>query len=110
MHVHTEAVRRVAFHPSYPLFASCSDDRTVQVYHGTVYADLLQNPLIVPLITLRGHSRVKEEQPPEDEPVDSLVGLGGTGSGIVDIAFHPVQPWLFSAGADGIILLHTDCL
>ena len=46
----------VAFHRSYPLFASCSDDCTAYVFHGMVYSDLNQNPLIVPLEILRGHA------------------------------------------------------
>ena len=46
---HSYALRGVAFHRTYPLFASSSDDATVHVFHGTVYADLLSNPLIVPV-------------------------------------------------------------
>ncbi|XP_026582178.1 ribosome biogenesis protein BOP1-like, partial [Pseudonaja textilis] len=45
---HKAALRAVAFHPSYPLFASGSDDGSVIVCHGMVYSDLLQNPLLVP--------------------------------------------------------------
>lgn len=45
---HSYAVRGAAFHRSYPLFASSSDDGTVHVFHGRVYADLMTNPLIVP--------------------------------------------------------------
>jgi len=41
---------------SYPLFASCSDDGTAYVFHRTVYSDLNQNPLVVPLEILRGHA------------------------------------------------------
>lgn len=26
-------------------------------------------------------------------------------SGVLDCAFHPTQPWLFTAGADGDVLL-----
>jgi ribosome biogenesis protein ERB1 len=50
---HTSALRGVAFHRTYPLFASCSDDATVHVFHGMVYSDLLTNPLIVPVKILR---------------------------------------------------------
>eukprot|EP00042_Codosiga_hollandica_P049369 m.572731 g.572731 ORF g.572731 m.572731 type:complete len:94 (+) comp57868_c0_seq9:2009-2290(+) len=46
---HQKALRKVAFHSSYPLFASCSDDATVHIFHGMVYNDFLQNPLIVPV-------------------------------------------------------------
>lgn len=52
---HTYAVRGAAFHNSYPLFASSSDDGTAHVFHGRVYADLMTNPLIVPVKILRGH-------------------------------------------------------
>lgn len=31
------AVRAAAFHRSYPLFASASDDGSVHVFHGMVY-------------------------------------------------------------------------
>lgn len=34
---HKAALRAVAFHPHYPLFASGSDDGTVIVCHGMVY-------------------------------------------------------------------------
>jgi ribosome biogenesis protein ERB1 len=26
-------------------------------------------------------------------------------SGVLDCAFHPTQPWLFTAGADGDVML-----
>jgi hypothetical protein len=45
---HGAALRGVAFHPAYPLFASSADDATAHVFHGRVYADLMTNPLIVP--------------------------------------------------------------
>ncbi|KAL6000958.1 Ribosome biogenesis protein 1 [Asimina triloba] len=52
---HSKDIMNVAFHRSYPLFASCSEDCTAYVFHGMVYSDLNQNPLIVPLEILRGH-------------------------------------------------------
>ena len=55
---HPKDITRVAFHRSYPLFASSSDDCTAYVFHGMVYSDLNQNPLIVPLEILRGHASV----------------------------------------------------
>uniref|UniRef100_A0A8C5SVC6 Ribosome biogenesis protein BOP1 n=2 Tax=Laticauda laticaudata TaxID=8630 RepID=A0A8C5SVC6_LATLA len=85
---HKAALRSVAFHPSYPLFASGSDDGSVIVCHGMVYSDLLQNPLLVPVKVLRGHA-----------PAHDL--------GVLDVLFHPTQPWLFSAGADSTIRLFT---
>lgn len=85
---HAKAVRQVSYHKRYPLFASSSDDGTIQIFYGMVYNDLLQNPLIVPVKILRGH-----------ELVDGL--------GVLDIEFHPTQPWLFSSGADGSLRLWT---
>eukprot|EP00899_Mesostigma_viride_P002463 jgi/Mesvir1/12217/Mv00445-RA.1 len=76
----------VAYHRSFPLFASCSDDGTAHVFHGMVYADLLQNALMVPLKILRGHAVVSHE-------------------GVMDCVFHPNQPWLFTAGADQTVRL-----
>lgn len=83
---HPKDITNVAFHRSYPLFASCSDDCTAYVFHGMVYSDLNQNPLIVPLEILRGHATTN-------------------GRGVMDCKFHPRQPWLFTAGADSVIKL-----
>lgn len=55
MRYHDRAVRKVVYHQKYPLFASCSDDCSIHVFHGNVYNDLMQNALIVPLKVLRGH-------------------------------------------------------
>jgi len=54
---HSNAVRDVQYHKRYPLFASCGDDNNITVSHGMVYNDLLQNPLIVPVKRLCGHTR-----------------------------------------------------
>jgi ribosome biogenesis protein ERB1 len=74
---------------SYPLFASSSDDATVHVFHGMVYSDLMTNPLIVPVKILRGHRTVKHQ-------------------GVLDVVFHPTQPWIFTAGGDGEVCLFVD--
>ncbi|XP_020247303.1 ribosome biogenesis protein BOP1 homolog isoform X2 [Asparagus officinalis] len=84
---HPKDITNVAFHRSYPLFASCSDDCTAYVFHGMVYSDLNQDPLIVPLEILRGHT-------------------SSNGRGVLDCKFHPRQPWLFTAGADSVIKLY----
>ena len=34
---HKKAIRQVAYHPKYPLFASASDDGSTIVTHGMVY-------------------------------------------------------------------------
>eukprot|EP01129_Flabellula_baltica_P016196 TRINITY_DN8517_c0_g1_i1.p1 TRINITY_DN8517_c0_g1~~TRINITY_DN8517_c0_g1_i1.p1 ORF type:complete len:685 (-),score=187.72 TRINITY_DN8517_c0_g1_i1:35-2089(-) len=84
---HKESIRKSVFHKRYPLFASCSDDGTTHIFHGMVYNDYLKNAFIVPLKILRGH-----------EVVGDL--------GVLDIVFHPTQPWIFSAGADKTIRLY----
>uniref|UniRef100_A0A1Q3EYN9 Ribosome biogenesis protein BOP1 homolog n=1 Tax=Culex tarsalis TaxID=7177 RepID=A0A1Q3EYN9_CULTA len=86
--LHFSAIRNVAFHQRYPLFASASDDRSVIVSHGMVYNDLMQNALIVPLRRLENHERVND-------------------FGAFDVVFHPTQPWLFSSGADNTVRLYT---
>ena len=78
------AVSALAFHPRRPLFAACCDDATVHVYHGMVYADLMSNPTVLPLKVFR-----------------RVHALQRTGEGVVGTDFHPRQPWLFTAGADG---------
>ena len=85
---HTNAVRAVEFHKRYPLFASAGDDRNITVSHGMVYSDLLQNPLIVPVKKLAGHTAYDD-------------------FGVMSLQWHPFQPWLFSAGADSYIKLWT---
>ncbi|KAL5725175.1 Ribosome biogenesis protein 1 [Ranunculus cassubicifolius] len=87
LNCHSKDVTNVAFHRSYPLFASCSDDSSAYVFHGMVYSDLNENPLIVPLEILRGHKSTN-------------------GRGVMDCVFHPRQPWLFTAGADSVIKLY----
>jgi len=42
MKYHDKAIRSVRYHPGkYPLFASCSDDGSVNIFYGLVYNDLL---------------------------------------------------------------------
>jgi len=82
---HTEAVRQVAYHRRYPLFASAADDCLVHVFHGMVYNDF-QNPLLVPVKILRGHTQKND-------------------LGILDLKWHPIQPWLATAGADHTLRL-----
>ncbi|CAD6261996.1 unnamed protein product [Miscanthus lutarioriparius] len=87
--IHSKDITSVIFHRKYPLFASSSEDCTAYVCHGMVYSDLNQNPLIVPLEILRGHS-------------------SSDGRGVLDCKFHPKQPWLFTAGADSVIRLYCN--
>ncbi|XP_037090870.1 ribosome biogenesis protein bop1-like isoform X2 [Pollicipes pollicipes] len=83
---HGQAVRQVAFHKRYPLMASCGDDGKIMVYHAKVFNDLMKNALVLPVKVLKGHSLY-----------DDL--------GVLDVAFHPEQPWALSAGADGTVRL-----
>ncbi|KAE8234418.1 hypothetical protein CF326_g545 [Tilletia indica] len=95
---HARAVRAVSFHPragrTFPLFASVGDDGQAQIFHASVSnggADEFEvgkEPLIVPLKVLRGHE-VRN------------------GLGVLDAKWHPNQPWLFTAGADGTARLWT---
>ncbi|CDK24735.1 unnamed protein product [Kuraishia capsulata CBS 1993] len=86
---HDRAVRAVAFHKGgLPLFCSASDDGSIHVFHGTVYDDLMTNPLLVPLKKLTGH-----------KVINSL--------GVLSVCWHPREAWLFSAGADGTARLWT---
>ena len=86
---HSKAIRAVRFHPGgRPLFADASDDGTIQVYHGSVGGDMMSNATIVPVKLLRGHS---------------VTG----GLGVLDLDWHPKEPWLVSAGSDGTCKMWT---
>jgi len=69
---HDKAIRQVNFSKKYPLFASCSDDGSVNVFYGLVFNDLLQNALIVPVKILKAHEPNK-----------------ASGLGAMDCKFHP---------------------
>lgn len=90
MRNHSHAVRSAKFHPRLPLFASCADDGSAHVFHGAVYDDLNKNALIVPLKKLERYHEV----------TNSL--------GVLDIAWHPRLPWLFTSGADGQLHMFSD--
>ena len=81
---HSKAIRAVEFHPSLPLFADASDDGSLQIFHGKVVGDSLENATVVPLKVLRGHKVVKE-------------------LGVLDVKWHPRETWAVSAGADGSV-------
>lgn len=48
----------------------------------------MQNPLIVPLKKLQSHKALEE-------------------FGVFNLIWHPMQPWIFSCGADATIRLFT---
>ncbi|KAH9844622.1 Ribosome biogenesis protein ERB1 [Teratosphaeria destructans] len=92
---HSKAIRDVAFHPTLPLFADASDDGTLQIFHGKVVGDSLENATVVPLKVLGdssgkgkggGHRVVKE-------------------LGVLAVQWHPREAWCVSAGADGTVRL-----
>lgn len=86
---HRKAIRAVKFHQGgLPLFADASDDGSLQIFHGKVVADLMENATIVPLKVLKGHVVKKE-------------------LGVLDLDWHPREPWCVSAGADGTCRLWT---
>ncbi|CAH0625188.1 unnamed protein product [Chrysodeixis includens] len=88
LRLHGGAVRSVAFHRRYPLFASAGDDTNIVVSHGMVYNDLLQNPLLVPLKQLRAGPR-------------------GAELCVLELRWHPAQPWLLAACADSTLRLYA---
>lgn len=80
---HPKAIRAVKFHHGgLPLFADASDDGSLQIFHGKVVGDLMENATIVPLKVLRGHQVINQ-------------------LGVLDLDWHPREPWCVSAGADG---------
>ena len=83
---HDQALRAAAYAPRYPLFATAADDGRVQVFHARVSDDVAADPLIVPVKVLDAHA-VRN------------------GRGALTCAFHPTQPWLFTGGADGRVVL-----
>ncbi|SZF00215.1 unnamed protein product [Blumeria hordei] len=83
MRFHTKAIRAVKYHKGgFPLFADASDDGSLQIFHGKVVSDLMENATIVPVKVLRGHK------------VSNALG-------VMDIDWHHKEPWCVSAGADG---------
>ena len=91
---HERAVRAVCYHKRYPLFASCSDDGSLHIFHGTVYKDLERNPMLVPLKVLKGHHGGNIE--------------GDKNKSVLTLEWHNRQPWIFSGGSDGVINLYQD--
>ncbi|ETN69112.1 BOP1NT domain protein [Necator americanus] len=85
---HKSAIRGVAYHKRYPLLATVSDDGTAMVYYARIHVDLLKDNEIYPVKRLRGHTTVN-------------------GLCMLDTVWHPTQPWLITAGADGTIALFS---
>ncbi|EAS04137.2 ribosome biogenesis protein bop1, putative (macronuclear) [Tetrahymena thermophila SB210] len=88
MKYHEKGIRQVCFSRKYPLMASSSDDGSINIFHAKVFKDSFENALILPVKVLKGHT------------VHNSLG-------VLDIVFHPTQPWIFSAGSDHRIFLWT---
>ena len=82
---HEKAVRDVRFHRGgLPLFASCGDDGSLQIFHARVdVGGGFENVSIVPLKVLKGHK---------------VMG----GLGVLEVEWHGREPWCVSAGGDGL--------
>jgi ribosome biogenesis protein ERB1 len=109
-----QAVRSVAYSPKYPMFAAGNDHGQVQIFHGRVYSDLMQNALIVPLKKLKGHKVV--DGVGKRFCVHFFAVASGRFSqtifplplsGVMDVKWHPTQPWVITAGADKVIHLFS---
>ena len=71
---HSSRVNSVAFHPTAPLLATCSNDKTAKLWQLN-YRDLSNYPCVA---TLDGHSKY-----------------------VNSVAFHPTEPLLATGGDDG---------
>jgi len=87
---HNRAIRSVTFHQRYPLFATSADDGAVHVFHAKVFDNFSKDPFVVPVKVLRGHTPTTD------------------GLGVLQSIFHPTQPWIFTAGADGRVQLFQN--
>uniref|UniRef100_A0A0N4Z2B7 Ribosome biogenesis protein BOP1 homolog n=1 Tax=Parastrongyloides trichosuri TaxID=131310 RepID=A0A0N4Z2B7_PARTI len=85
---HKGAIRGIAYHRYYPLLATVSDDSFAFVYHANAPDDLMAQNELIPVKKLHGH-----------KTDGNLTMLCCT--------FHPIQPWLITAGADGQIGVFT---
>uniref|UniRef100_A0A915BS73 Ribosome biogenesis protein BOP1 homolog n=1 Tax=Parascaris univalens TaxID=6257 RepID=A0A915BS73_PARUN len=86
---HSAAIRSITYHSRYPLLATVSDDATAIVYYAKVSVDLFKENELIPVRRLRTHT------------------MQSNGLSILDAVFHPLEPWLVTAGADGLIALFT---
>jgi ribosome biogenesis protein ERB1 len=103
------AVRQVVFHSRLPLMASCGDDATLRITHTHVphshspddkeWTDMtLKAPMIVPV------KRLQAPQLQRPLPKISHQGSGPESSknemskSLLALAFHPLLPWVVSAG------------
>ena len=75
-----------------------------------LHSDLMENPLIVPVKVLRGHRPFNGLGMTHNYTIIHCIHLYyniTTHPGVLQIVFHPHQPWLISAGADSTLRLYT---
>uniref|UniRef100_A0AC35TZ47 Ribosome biogenesis protein BOP1 homolog n=1 Tax=Rhabditophanes sp. KR3021 TaxID=114890 RepID=A0AC35TZ47_9BILA len=82
---HKGAIRGIAYHKSYPLLATVSDDCNAFIYHANAPDDLMSENELIPVKKLGGHK------------------VEGSKLSILGATFHSKEPWLFTCGADGKI-------
>ncbi|CAB3411226.1 unnamed protein product [Caenorhabditis bovis] len=85
---HHSAIRSVAYHKKYPLLATVSDDGSAMIYYARIYSDYSRDNELYPVKRLKGHETVGDLS-------------------MLSTVWHPTQPWLITAGADGKIALFT---
>jgi ribosome biogenesis protein ERB1 len=78
---HSANITSTCMHRQHPLFASVSDDGTVQAFHARVYEELDKTALIVPVKVMREL---------EGRQVKAAV-------------FHPQQAWLYTGDSTGAV-------
>ncbi|CAH8441578.1 unnamed protein product [Dicrocoelium dendriticum] len=78
------AVRQLDCHRVRPLIAAALSDATVLILHATVSDDLLTKPIIIPVQLIR-------------------TGQTVSAASVLSVAFHPLQPYVYSGGADGVV-------
>ncbi|KAH7723879.1 Protein Y48B6A.1 [Aphelenchoides avenae] len=99
---HGAAVRGAAYHGRYPLLATVSDDATAIVYHARIPQDLMRENELVPVKRLFAHKTTAKKSAQESGEKPKSPELS-----ILSTVFHPTQPWLITAGADGLIGLFS---
>uniref|UniRef100_A0A915CU60 BOP1 N-terminal domain-containing protein n=1 Tax=Ditylenchus dipsaci TaxID=166011 RepID=A0A915CU60_9BILA len=94
-------------------FVSFGDDATAIVYHAKVSNDLMRDNELVPVKRLYGHKLQAQKEAKlaaaEEEGASGLSVKVQSAEklAILSAVFHPTQPWLVTAGADGQIGLFS---
>jgi ribosome biogenesis protein ERB1 len=102
---HGAAVRSLSYHGRYPLLATVSDDATAIVYHARIPQDLMRDNELVPVKRLFAHKLNAKKTAQEEADANGTAHKHELA--ILATMFHPTQPWLITAGADGLIGLFS---